>query len=61
MQQDRFTLKRLGNFYGEDKGTGYAGNVWSKLYLSPALNTAQGGMRETMILDISKEIKYANK
>ena len=38
-------VKRLGNLYGEDKGTGYAGNVWDKDGLSPTLNTMQGGNR----------------
>lgn len=42
---------RLFNIYGEDKGTGYAGNVWDKNGLSPALMTGQGGNRQPMIID----------
>jgi DNA (cytosine-5)-methyltransferase 1 len=42
---------RLGNIYGEDKGTGYAGNVWDKNAISPTLTTMQGGNREPMILE----------
>lgn len=43
--------RRLGNLYGDDRGTGFAGNVWDKNYISPALTTMQGGMREPMIVD----------
>ena len=43
--------RRLGNLYGDDKGTGFAGNVWDKNYISPSLTTMQGGMREPMIVD----------
>jgi len=43
-------INRLGNIYGEDKGTGYAGNVWDKEGLCPTLNTMQGGNREPMIV-----------
>lgn len=42
---------RLGNIYGEQFGTGYAGNVWDKNSIAPALMTMQGGNREPMILD----------
>ena len=40
---------RIGNIYGKDKGTGYAGNVWDDNGLSPALNTMSGGNRQPMI------------
>lgn len=43
-------INRLGNMYGEDKGTGYAGNVWDKEGLCPVLTTMQGGNREPMIV-----------
>lgn len=42
--------KTYGSIYGEDKGTGYAGNVWDKEYLCPTLNTMQGGNREPLIV-----------
>ena len=45
--------KRLGNIYGEDRGTGFAGNVWDKECISPSLTTSQGGQREPMIIDSS--------
>lgn len=44
-------VKRLGNIYGENRGTGFAGNVWDKNGILPALTTMQGGGREPMILD----------
>lgn len=34
---------RIGNIYGDDKGTGYAGNVWDKEGICPALTTMMGG------------------
>ena len=40
-------IKLLGNLFGDDKGTGFAGNVWDKDHLSPTLNTMQGGMQTT--------------
>lgn len=43
--------KRLGNLYGEDKGTGYAGNVWDIDNIAPTLTTSQGGQREPMIIE----------
>ena len=43
--------KRLGNLYGEDKGTGYAGNVWNIDNIAPTLTTSQGGQREPMITE----------
>ena len=41
--------KRLYNIYGDDKGTGYAGNVWDKNEISPTLETMQGGNRQPMV------------
>lgn len=39
--------KRLGNIYGEDRGTGFAGNVWDKEFISPSITTSQGGAKRT--------------
>ena len=39
--------RRLGNLYGDDRGTGFAGNVWDKNYISPSLTTMQGGDERT--------------
>ena len=36
---DSNNIKRLFNIYGEDKGTGFAGNVWDKEYISPTITT----------------------
>lgn len=41
---------RLGNIYGEQFGTGYAGNVWDTDGISPALMTMQGGGRQPHIV-----------
>ena len=30
---------RIGNLYGENRGTGFAGNIWETEGISPALTT----------------------
>lgn len=50
LQYDGNSPIRIGNIYGEDKGTGFAGNVWSKDAVSPTLTTMQGGNRQPMTL-----------
>ena len=50
-------VKRLGNLYGENRGTGFAGNVWDKNNLCPTITTMQGGGREPMIIDDVEEAK----
>ena len=47
---------RLGNIYGEQFGTGYAGNVWDKEGISPALMTMQGGGRQPHIVVDGTEV-----
>lgn len=47
---------RLGNIYGDDRGTGYAGNVWDSESISPALTTMQGGNRQPMIIDVAETL-----
>lgn len=42
---------RIGNIYGEQFGTGYAGNVYSKESVSPTIMTAQGGNRQPLVVD----------
>lgn len=42
---------RLGNLYGEDRGTGFAGNIWDKNKCCPTITTMQGGGREPMIAE----------
>lgn len=37
----------LGNIYGKQFGTGYAGNVWDKEYYCPTIRTCQGGRKST--------------
>lgn len=41
---------RLGNIYGEDKGTGFTGNVWDKEAINPTLTTMQGGNRTPIVV-----------
>ena len=41
MQTDR--IIRIGNIYGDSRGTGFAGNIWETEGISPALTTMGGG------------------
>ena len=45
-------IERIGNIYGPQFGTGYAGNIWDKNGISPSLMTMAGGGREPMIVEI---------
>ena len=38
---------RLFNLYGEDRGTGFAGNVWDIKGLCPTITTMGGGQQAT--------------
>lgn len=55
---------RIGNIYGEQFGTGYAGNVWDENGVSPTLMTCTGGGRQPHITEIMNNkvaIKQATK
>ncbi len=41
--------KKIGNIFGATGGN-YAGNVYDKNYLAPALTTCQGGHRQPIII-----------
>lgn len=41
---------RIGNLYGRDKGTSFAGNVYDINYLSPTINCCSGGNRMPLIV-----------
>ena len=47
--------KKLGNIYGENRGTGFAGNVWDTDALSPTITTMGGGNREPLIIEEYEE------
>lgn len=47
--QNGVVVDRLFNIYGDDRGTGYAGNVFNVNGLCPTLNTMQGGNRQPLI------------
>lgn len=51
LENSKVKCLRLGNIYGENYGTGYAGNVWSKEGLSPTLTTALGGNRQPLVMN----------
>ena len=60
VQKDNMVLepkiKRLGNLYDENAGGARAGNVYAPNGLAPALQTAQGGNRQPLIIE-----PHANK
>lgn len=41
---DEMELKRIGNLYGENVGTGHAGNVWDKEGICPTLISTEGAI-----------------
>ena len=43
-------VKRLFNIYGDNRGTGFAGNVWDVNGICPTLTTMGGGNREPLII-----------
>lgn len=53
VQKDNWVAEptRLGNIYGEQFGTGYAGNVWDTNGISPTLMTMQGGNRQPLVVE----------
>lgn len=52
IQTDTDVPIRLTNIYDERFGTGYAGNVWDTNGISPTLQTAQGGNRQPLVVEI---------
>lgn len=51
VKDDDVNPVRIGNIYGEQFGTGYAGNVWDQDSVSPTIMTAQGGNRQPLVVD----------
>ena len=54
---------RLFNIYGENRGTGFAGNVWDTEGVAPTITTMGGGNREPLIMECyeCKVGKYIEK
>lgn len=52
IQTDTDVPIRLTNIYDEKFGTGYAGNVWDINGISPTLQTAQGGNRQPLVVEV---------
>lgn len=51
IEPDDMNPVRIGNIYGEQFRTGYAGNVWDQDSVSPTIMTAQGGNRQPLVVD----------
>lgn len=43
MKEHTIQMIHIWNLYGPERGTGYAGNIWGKEGLAPALTTMGGG------------------
>jgi len=46
---------RLFNIYGDNRGTGFAGNVWDIEGLCPTITTMGGGNREPLIVEYERQ------
>ena len=51
---------RIGNIFGSNKGTGFAGNVWDKEAIAPTITTCGGGHREPIIIEMVYEDRHDN-
>lgn len=49
--EDELKMKRLGNVYGDQFGTGFGGNVWAKEGLAPTLKTTSAASQQFVIAD----------
>ena len=52
-------LVRYGNIYGEQFGTGYAGNVWKKEGVCPTIKCESGGGNRVPMIVVGGD-KYGN-
>ena len=50
-------VKQLGNIFGYTGGN-FSGNVYDKLFLSPTLNTMQGGNKQPMIIESVRQLGF---
>ena len=46
------------NIYGENKGTGFAGNVYNPDGIAPTLRSASGGNQQPLIVEENKQLKF---
>ena len=51
-----YEVKRLGSIFGHTGGS-FAGLVYDIHGIAPTVNTAQGGLRMPLILEINRRIK----
>lgn len=47
-------IRKIGNLFGATGGS-FAGNIYDPAGLCPTINTAGGGMREPMIIEVYEE------
>lgn len=52
-------LVRYGNIYGEQFGTGYAGNVWKKEGVCPTIKCESGGGNRVPMIVVGSTQKHA--
>lgn len=52
---DNKNLVRYGNIYGEQFGTGYAGNVWAKEGVCPTIKCESGGGNRVPMIIVEKK------
>lgn len=54
MNDDTLEVKRLGSIFGHEGGS-FAGLVYDMRGISPTINTAQGGLRMPLILEVKDD------
>ncbi len=54
MNDDTLEVKRLGSIFGHEGGS-FAGLVYDTRGISPTINTAQGGLRMPLILEVEDD------
>lgn len=58
---EEIKIERLGNIYGEQFGTGFAGNVWNIETISPTIKVESGGGNRVPMIIIEEEDERRNK
>ena len=54
MVDDTYEVKRLGSIFGHEGGS-FAGLVYDPRGISPTVNTAQGGLRMPLLIEVEDD------
>lgn len=59
--KDCIEPKRLGGIFDTEESKHQAGSVWDKEYISPTIDTMQGGYRQPLVVELDEETKLEIK